>query len=71
VGLKLGFTTRPEKTALPLGDDRSERMFRIGRFTPHGEDRMLTQCRTYRSDVLIYGTFRSGYLRLVRGKVAQ
>ena len=68
--LKLGFTVRPEKASLPLGGD-PERMMRIGRFTPHGEDRMLTQCRTYRSDVLLYGTFRSGYLRLVRGKPAQ
>jgi peptidoglycan/xylan/chitin deacetylase (PgdA/CDA1 family) len=70
VGLKMGFTIRPEKTALPVAED-SDRLFRIGRFTPHGEDPMLTQCRTYRSDLLLYGTFRSGYLRLVRGKVAQ
>jgi peptidoglycan/xylan/chitin deacetylase (PgdA/CDA1 family) len=70
VGLGLGFTVRPEKTSLPLGDDPDRRL-RIGRFTPHGDDRMLTQCRTYRSDVLLYGTFRAGYLRLVRGKAAQ
>jgi peptidoglycan/xylan/chitin deacetylase (PgdA/CDA1 family) len=70
VGLKLGFTVRPEKTSLPLPRD-PERLLRIGRFTPHGEERILTQCRTYRSDVPLYGTFRSGYLRLVRGKVAQ
>ena len=44
---------------------------RLGRFTPHGEDRILTQCRTYRSDVLLYGTFRSGYLKLRRRKVTR
>jgi peptidoglycan/xylan/chitin deacetylase (PgdA/CDA1 family) len=70
VGLKVGFTVRPEKAALPL-DASPGRLMRLGRFTPHGEQRMLTQCRTYRSDVLVYGMFRSGYLRLRRGKVGQ
>jgi hypothetical protein len=44
---------------------------RLGRFSTHGGTPILTQCRTYRSDVLLYGLFRDGYLRLVRGKVAQ
>lgn len=44
---------------------------RLGRFSTHGDDRMLRQCRTYRSDVLLYKTFREAYLRLARGQVAQ
>ena len=70
LGLKVGFTTRPEKTTLPLDADTVDLM-RLGRFAPHGEDAMLTQCQTYRSDLLLYGRFRDGYLRLVRGKVGQ
>lgn len=69
-GLRLGFTIRPQKTALPLDAD-GDGPLRIGRFCPHGEGPMLTQCRTYRSDVLLYGLFRDGYLRLRRGQVAQ
>jgi peptidoglycan/xylan/chitin deacetylase (PgdA/CDA1 family) len=69
-GLKVGFTTRPHKTALPF-DQTPGGLLRLGRFTPHGEARMLTQCRTYRSDLLLYGKFRAGYLRLRRGKVGQ
>lgn len=69
-GLKLGFTIRPHKTPLPLGS-AGDGLLRIGRFCPHGEGPMLTQCRTYRSDVLLYGLFRDGYLRLRRGQVAQ
>ena len=65
-GLKLGFTVRPEKAALPL-DPRSDRAMRLGRFTPHAEADMDVQGRTYRSDLQIYGTFRSGYLKL-RGR---
>ena len=70
VGLKVGFTTRPEKRTLPLDGDTVDLM-RLGRFAPHCEDAMLTQCQTYRSDHLLYGRFRAGYLRLVRGKVGQ
>lgn len=70
LGLKVGFTIRPEKAPLPL-DPQPSRMMRLGRFCPHGEAPILRQCRTYRSDVLLYGLFRDSYLRLVRGKVAQ
>ncbi|MDB5356853.1 MAG: hypothetical protein JWN24_3306 [Phycisphaerales bacterium] len=69
-GLKLGFTVRPEKRDLPL-DASAPGLLRLGRFTPHGESPIVTQCRTYRSDVLIYGLFRDGYLRLRRGQIAQ
>jgi peptidoglycan/xylan/chitin deacetylase (PgdA/CDA1 family) len=70
MGLKIGFTVRPEKISLPL-DARPETMLRLGRFCPHGENPMLTQCRTYRSDLQLYGKFRDGYLRLRRGQMAQ
>lgn len=70
IGLKLGFTIRPEKVALPVGAN-SDGILRLGRFCPHGEGPMLRQCRTYRSDVLLYGMFRDGYLRLRRGQTAQ
>ncbi len=68
-GLKVGFTTRPAKRGLPL-DALSPAMLTLGRFCPHGEAPILTQCKTYRSDVLLYGMFRDGYLRLIRGQVA-
>lgn len=66
VGLKLGFTVRPRKSPLPL-DGRADGLLRLGRFTPHAESGMDAQCRTYRSDLQLYGTFRSGYLKL-RGR---
>ena len=70
LGLKVGFTIRPEKVTLPVGDG-SDGILRLGRFCPHGEGPMLKQCRTYRSDLLLYGMFRDGYLRLRRGQTAQ
>lgn len=70
LGLKVGFTVRPEKVALPL-ESNGDALLRLGRFCPHGEDPILTQCRTYRSDLQLYGKFRDGYLRLRRGQVAQ
>jgi len=70
MGLRLGFTIRPEKNPLPVGA-RSGGMLRLGRFCPHGEGPMLKQCRTYRSDLLLYGMFRDGYLRFRRGQTAQ
>jgi peptidoglycan/xylan/chitin deacetylase (PgdA/CDA1 family) len=70
VGLQLGVTVRPRKTPLPLAQ-RSVDLMRIGRFCPNGDAPMITQCRTYRSDLQLYGAFRAGYLRLVRGQAAQ
>lgn len=70
LGLRLGFTIRPEKVFLPVGAG-SDGILRLGRFCPHGEGPMLSQCRTYRSDLLLYGIFRDGYLRLRRGQTAQ
>lgn len=63
VGLKMGFTVRPRKTPLPI-DTRPGELLRIGRFTPHAESGIDEQCRTYRSDLQLYGAFRSGYLKL-------
>jgi peptidoglycan/xylan/chitin deacetylase (PgdA/CDA1 family) len=70
LGLKIGFTVRPEKSRLPL-NPANKRLLRIGRFATHGDGHILEQCRTYRSDLLLYRTFRDLYLRLLRGQVAQ
>lgn len=70
VGLKVGFTTRPEKSDLPLADG-APGLMRLGRFATHGDSPIVRQCRTYRSDLLIYGVFRDGYLRFCRDQVGQ
>ena len=64
LGLRVGLTVRPQKNRLPLNPD-SARLLRLGRFCPHGQTPIVAQCRTYRSDLQIYGSFRAGYLRLV------
>jgi peptidoglycan/xylan/chitin deacetylase (PgdA/CDA1 family) len=69
-GLKIGVTVRPHKTALPVKAGW-EGMLRIGRFGPSGDAPIVAQCRTYRSDLQLYGAFRAGYLRLLRGQSAQ
>jgi peptidoglycan/xylan/chitin deacetylase (PgdA/CDA1 family) len=70
IGLKLGFTVQPRKNLLPL-DVNSPEVFSLGRFTPHGESEIEGQCRTYRSDVLLYGAMRTAYLKLLRRQVPQ
>jgi peptidoglycan/xylan/chitin deacetylase (PgdA/CDA1 family) len=65
LGLKVGFTIRPVKQRLPVPMESAARMT-IGRFCPHDDSSMASQCRTYRSDVLLYATFRAAYLRLLR-----
>jgi peptidoglycan/xylan/chitin deacetylase (PgdA/CDA1 family) len=69
-GLKVGFTIRPQKTTLPLNGTSPE-LLRLGRFVPRGRDIMKTQCRTYRSDLQLYGAFRAGYLWLRRGETGR
>ena len=70
LGLKLGFTVKPEKTPLPLdGDSRS--LLTLGRFCFHGDNGIETQCQTYRSDLLVYGKCRDRYVRLKRGNVTR
>jgi peptidoglycan/xylan/chitin deacetylase (PgdA/CDA1 family) len=64
-GLKIGFTIRPEKNRLSINPASQDRL-RLGRFSTHGASPILTQCRTYRSDILLYGMFRDGYLRFIR-----
>ena len=68
-GLKLGFTVRPHKTPVPLGAE-PERLLRLGRFTPHAQSPLEAQCRAYRSDLQLYNTFRTGYLKL-RGRATR
>ena len=69
VGLKLGFTVRPRKTALPLNGS-PDRLMRLGRFTPHAQGPVETQCRAYRSDLQLYDIFRTTYLKL-RGRATR
>jgi peptidoglycan/xylan/chitin deacetylase (PgdA/CDA1 family) len=74
VGLRLGFTTRPQKCPLPLGggvngngngNGHADR-FHLSRFIPHGEAPIVAQCRTCRSDFTVYSRFRDLYLKLAR-----
>jgi peptidoglycan/xylan/chitin deacetylase (PgdA/CDA1 family) len=69
VGLKLGYTIRPEKVALPVQVPPAG-LFRLGRFVPHGLAPIDTQCRTCRSDLTLYGTCRNVYLRFTRPGVS-
>jgi peptidoglycan/xylan/chitin deacetylase (PgdA/CDA1 family) len=69
IGLKVGFTVRPEKNPLPL-DARSPGLLQLGRFALEGDGLIEAQCRTYRSDLLLYGLFRDGYLKFIRGTPA-
>ena len=67
LGLRIGFTTRPRKARPPLGADSPD-LLCLGRFCPDSEGvSLLTQCRTFRSDLLLYAAFREGYLRLRHG----
>jgi peptidoglycan/xylan/chitin deacetylase (PgdA/CDA1 family) len=66
LGLRVGFTIRPAKNALPI-DPRSPAALRLGRFTLDSHTTVEAQCRTYRSDLLLYGLFREAYLRMARG----
>jgi peptidoglycan/xylan/chitin deacetylase (PgdA/CDA1 family) len=70
LGLKLGFTVRPEKNPLPLGLHPNG-LLRLGRFAPLGNGQIARQCRTYRSDLQLYSTFRAGYLCLLRSHPAR
>jgi peptidoglycan/xylan/chitin deacetylase (PgdA/CDA1 family) len=65
LGLKIGFTTRPGKSAVPPGGSSPD-MFRFGRFVPTGREPIEAQCRAYRSDFRMYGLLRSCYLLLAR-----
>jgi peptidoglycan/xylan/chitin deacetylase (PgdA/CDA1 family) len=69
-GIKVAFTVRPKKNVLPL-DRASENLLRLGRFSFHDESAIDLQCRTHRSDLSLYGTFRKGYLRLRYGEATR
>jgi peptidoglycan/xylan/chitin deacetylase (PgdA/CDA1 family) len=64
--LDIGFTIAPVKNPVPV-DAGSPGALRLGRFAPHDAIPIEIQCRTYRSDLLLYSTFRTAYLRLVCG----
>lgn len=64
-GIQLGFTVRQHKARLPLPRER-DALLQLGRFIPHADDPMPTQCRTYRSDVSLYAWFRDCYLTLTK-----
>jgi peptidoglycan/xylan/chitin deacetylase (PgdA/CDA1 family) len=68
-GIRLGFTIKPRKSPLTVADDPAN-LLTLGRFVPHAKASMSVQCRTYRSDLLLYGALRSGYLRLARGRIS-
>jgi peptidoglycan/xylan/chitin deacetylase (PgdA/CDA1 family) len=70
LGIKAAFTVRPKKNDLPF-DNGAETLLRLGRFSFHDEAGMGSQCRTYRSDVPLYSTFRGGYLRLRHGEATR
>jgi peptidoglycan/xylan/chitin deacetylase (PgdA/CDA1 family) len=68
-GIRLGFTIKPHKNILPVSEAADD-LLTLGRFVPHAQSPMPAQCRTYRSDVLLYGALRAGYLRLARGRIS-
>jgi peptidoglycan/xylan/chitin deacetylase (PgdA/CDA1 family) len=70
LGIKAAFTVRPKKDDLPI-DNSSETLLRLGRFSFHDEAGIDSQCRTNRSDLSLYGTFRDGYLRLRHGEATR
>jgi peptidoglycan/xylan/chitin deacetylase (PgdA/CDA1 family) len=70
LGLEVGFTIAPVKNPVPV-DTPSPNALQLGRFTLHDEIPIETQCRTYRSDLLLYSTFRAVYLKLLRGRVGR
>jgi len=67
LGLKVGFTVRPAKNALPIAR-HPPALLRLGRFALYGEIPIEAQCRMYRSDLLLYGLLRSGYRRMAHGR---
>jgi peptidoglycan/xylan/chitin deacetylase (PgdA/CDA1 family) len=69
LGIRLGFTTRPQRVRLPLNGDPSK-LLTLGRFVPGADAPIVTQCRTYRSDLQIYGFLRSAYLKMFRGSIS-
>jgi peptidoglycan/xylan/chitin deacetylase (PgdA/CDA1 family) len=69
IGLKLGLTTRPVKNPIPDAADVFPALH-LGRFALEGAAGapLMTQCRTCRSDILLYAQFRAAYLRMFRNQ---
>jgi len=65
-GLRLGITVESRKNHLPL--DKTEDLFRLGRFMVHGNDRIESQCKFFRSDIAIYNRLKKS---LGRGVTVQ
>ncbi|HYO10817.1 MAG TPA: polysaccharide deacetylase family protein [Tepidisphaeraceae bacterium] len=86
LGIRLGFTIKPHKSPIPVGagppaagDGAANRaavpgskhgLLKLGRFVPHAAAPMVAQCRSYRSDVPLYGMLRAGYLQVRRGRIS-
>lgn len=69
LGFKAGFTVEPRKNLLPL-EGRSS-LLRLNRFATHPKESIQSQCRMYRSDLLLYQSFRDLYLRLARRRIPE
>jgi peptidoglycan/xylan/chitin deacetylase (PgdA/CDA1 family) len=69
LGLDLGFTVQPVKNSSPVAVGTAHGL-RIGRFALEGDYPFEAQCRTYRSDLLVYALFRAGYLRTIGRKAS-
>jgi peptidoglycan/xylan/chitin deacetylase (PgdA/CDA1 family) len=66
-GLKVGFTTRPRKNRLPMAVNAPE-LLSLSRFSLGGCKPIAAQCRSCRSDLQLYGSFRDRYVSM-RGKL--
>lgn len=55
-GLRIGITVESRKNHLPL--DQTDDLFRLGRFMVHGNDRIESQCKFFRSDIAIYSRLK-------------
>lgn len=66
-GLSVGFTTRPHKNAHQNGDGHHADPMQLGRFCLHGEAPVLEQCKTCRSDLLLYPRMRQMFVTLRPG----
>ena len=68
IGLRLGFTTQPQKSRFPLALGPNGAM-RLGRFMPMGDRPQEGQYQRIRSDLVVYSLLRECYVRLNRGRM--
>lgn len=57
LGLKYGITIEPKKNYLPLNMQGEDTML-LGRFSLWGNNTLIRQCETARSDIVLYNTLR-------------